>query len=75
MLRFSINLLKLVILLFLLICCLESAICNARKGKQGRHRRSRKQEPPQQNIENSSVFNVLDYGAKGDGTTDDTKVR
>ncbi|XP_075077087.1 polygalacturonase-like [Nicotiana tabacum] len=73
MLRFSINLLKLVILLFLLICCLESAICNARKGKQGRHRRSRKQEPPQQNIENSSVFNVLDYGAKGDGTTDDTK--
>ncbi|XP_009769209.1 polygalacturonase At1g48100 isoform X1 [Nicotiana sylvestris] len=51
MLRFSVNLLKLVILLFLLICCLESAICN----------------------ENSSVFNVLDYGAKGDGTTDDTK--
>lgn len=70
MLRFSTNLLKLVILLVLAIyCTLESATCNAR------YRRGRKQEPQQPSIEKFHVFNVLDYGAKGDGITYDTKVR
>lgn len=51
---------NLVILLVLVI--LESATCNIQKFQQ----------PSNQNFD---VFNVLDYGAKGDGTTYDTKVR
>lgn len=31
--------------------------------------------PPPQKGGHSSMFNVLDFGAKGDGETDDTKVK
>ncbi|XVE67910.1 hypothetical protein DITRI_Ditri09bG0025900 [Diplodiscus trichospermus] len=51
-------------------------VCSARQAKHYRtqHKPSfRRQMAARQQGRGSGTFNVLDYGAKGDGTTDDTK--
>ena len=52
-------------------------VCSARQlGKQWRQNKAsiRRQMAARQQGGSSATFNVLDYGAKGDGRTDDTKV-
>ncbi|XP_071695659.1 polygalacturonase At1g48100-like [Rutidosis leptorrhynchoides] len=73
-----------VLLTTCLICFSSSEICNARRGKYWRHKGSEfstlynnkvqhQANGDKSETQQSSTFNVLDYGAKGDGKSDDIK--
>ena len=51
-------------------------VCSARQGKHWKQTKAsfRRQMAARQQGGSSATFNVLNYGAKGDGRTDDTKV-
>lgn len=63
-----------IILIAFLVCSSSFSSCSARKSKKakkGHHKGKGGSTPP---TGGSTSFDVLDYGAKGDGKTDDTKV-
>lgn len=62
-----------IILIAFLVCSSSFSSCSARKSKKakkGHHKGKGGSTPP---TGGSTTFDVLDYGAKGDGKTDDTK--
>ncbi|XWS40728.1 hypothetical protein CRYUN_Cryun17cG0020300 [Craigia yunnanensis] len=64
-----------IILIGMLFSSSSFEVCSARQGKQWRQNKAiiRRQMAARQQGGSSATFNVLDYGAKGDGRTDDTK--
>ncbi|XP_062104793.1 polygalacturonase At1g48100 [Humulus lupulus] len=67
--------LSLIIIVFiaLLVWCSCLKPCHARQGKQYYHKIASTDKLGGGSTANSAIFNVLHYGAKGDGRADDTK--
>ncbi|XP_058079989.1 polygalacturonase At1g48100-like [Magnolia sinica] len=61
-------------LISVFLCFSSFDSCNARKSKHLKENRSPPSSPTEGHVGGSStIFNVLDFNAKGDGTTDNTK--
>ncbi|KAG2714560.1 hypothetical protein I3760_03G033300 [Carya illinoinensis] len=77
----NLSLKDLTLIIFIAFCVWSSSYetCCAREGKQWIRRsktkfvHGRNQHPAGRSLLSSAIFNVLDYGAKGDGRVDDTK--
>ncbi|CAA2983381.1 polygalacturonase At1g48100 [Olea europaea subsp. europaea] len=75
MLRFSMMNFRFVILIAFLVWSSDNASCIATQQKQWRHRKANAPILGQSVslLDSGATFNVLSYGAKGDGRADDTK--